>query len=84
MMVPPEVSEFLAYIQKRQEEILGLSEMRFGSVVVVADESVPKDSVCLLNPRYKVERTENGTRELIDPEETAKASVIIKNVGGIE
>lgn len=41
---------------------------------------IPADTVILLNPRYK---KEDG-KEVLDPEETAKASLVVYNIGGVK
>jgi hypothetical protein len=53
-------------------EVLGIKQP------VVEVLGIPADTVILLNPRWKIE----DGKEVLDLEETAKASVVITNIGG--
>jgi hypothetical protein len=50
----------------------------------VEDENVPPNTLYILNPRYKLVQSPDDPRvleERLDVEATAKASLVIKNLG---
>lgn len=50
----------------------------------IEDKNVPPNMFYILNPRYKLVPEGEGSRvliEVLDVEATARASVVIKNVG---
>jgi hypothetical protein len=54
--------------------------------LMVADPNASPDTLLILNPRYKLvpSETEPGViEERLDLEATAKASLVIKNIGGV-
>ncbi len=51
---------------------------------IISDPAMPVDTIILLNPRYKWQVSANDPRvleQVLDMEATAKASVVIRNVG---
>jgi hypothetical protein len=54
---------------------------------IIEDPTVSPDTLIILNPRYKFVPSESDPRILekrLDLEATAKASVVIKNIGGVK
>ncbi len=51
---------------------------RFLGMPIVENSDLRPDTIILLNPRWKIE----DGKEVLDLEETARASVVITNVGG--
>jgi hypothetical protein len=47
---------------------------------VVEVLGIPADTLIILNPRWKIE----DGKEVLDLEETAKASVVITGIGGVK
>ena len=61
--------------------------MRFELPRIVEDKAVPLNTLIILNPRYKLEQSKDDPmvwEEVLDMEATAKASVVIKNIGAVE
>ena len=51
---------------------------------IISDHGMPVDTIVLLNPRYKWQASADDPRvleQVLDLEETARASVVIRNVG---
>ena len=51
---------------------------------IISDPGLPVDTIILLNPRYKWQASADDPRvleEVLDLDATAKASVVVRNVG---
>ena len=51
---------------------------------IVEDASVPVDTLIILNPRYRMAPSKDDRmvlEEVLDIEATAKASLVVKNIG---
>ena len=60
---------------------------QFLGMPIVANSDLPPDTLIILNPRYSLVPSESDPmvlEERLDLEATAKASLVIKNIGGVK